>query len=97
LGLPPMSQYDQKATPMHAAFAGAPNFGPYDLAAPLVDLNEKNPAKTELARRSARLDFSKVDRADWGELNRILWEAYRPGQPYPRQFVAVIVPGTKFR
>ena len=84
LGVPPMTEYDAKATPMHAAFTTTPDFTPYDLVAPKVDVNERNPAATALANRSAKLDFSAVDRADFGELNRILWDGYRPGVPYPR-------------
>lgn len=83
LGIPPLTQYDAKATPMYNAFTVKPNFEPFNFAPPQVDLNEKNPTKTALAQRSAKLDFSEIDRADWDELNRILWEAYRPGIPYP--------------
>jgi hypothetical protein len=32
---------------------------------------------------SAKLDFSDVDRADPDALNKILWDALRPGQPMP--------------
>ena len=83
LGIPPMSQYDAKATPMFSAFSTTPNLSPYTLAAPQIDLNEKNPGGTSLARRSAKLDFKEIDHADWNELNRILWAAYKPGIPYP--------------
>lgn len=83
LGLPPMTEYDAKATPMHAAFTTQPDFTPFTNEAPRIDVNERNPAKTALAERSAKLDFSAVDRADFGELNRILWEGYRPKSPYP--------------
>ena len=83
LGLPPLSEYDAHATPMHAAFTTKPDFGPFAAVPAKVDLDERNPAKTALAARSAKLDFSEVDRADFGELNRILWDGYRPGAPYP--------------
>ncbi len=83
LGLPPMTEYDAHATPMHAAFTTKPDFSPFGSVAPKVDLNARNPAKTTLAARSAKLDFSEVDRADFGELNRLLWDGLRPGEPYP--------------
>ncbi len=83
LGLKPMSEYDARATPMHAAFTTRPDFTPFDAVPPKVDLNERNPAKTALAARSAKLDFSDIDRADFGALNRLLWDGLRPGEPYP--------------
>jgi len=41
------------------------------------------PPKGSLATRSAKLDFTDVDRADAQELNDILWKATRPGTPTP--------------
>jgi hypothetical protein len=84
LGLPPMSQYDELANTMHGAFTLPRNLAPFDAVAPKIDINEKNPSGTTLARRSAKLDFSEVDKADFGELNHILWDGYRPGVPYPK-------------
>jgi DNA-binding beta-propeller fold protein YncE len=83
LGLPPMTEYDAKATPMYACFTTKADSTPYTLEAARVSVNERNPSGTALAKRSSKLDFSEVDRADFGELNRILWEGYRPGVPYP--------------
>jgi hypothetical protein len=83
LGTPPLTQFDAAATPMYRSFTAKPNFAPYTLEAPRVDVDAINPKNTKLAARSAKLDFSAVDRADFGELNHILWEAYRPGVPYP--------------
>lgn len=83
LELPPMTAYDALATPMYNAFTLTPDLSPYDIEPAKVDLQERNPQKGTLAARSKKLDFSSVDRADPVELNRILWEAYKPGQPYP--------------
>ena len=83
LGIPPMTQYDAAATPMYAAFTTKANLAPFTLVKPGVDLEGRNPKNTALARRSAKLDFSDVDKADWTELNKILWEHTKPGQPYP--------------
>jgi hypothetical protein len=83
LGLPPMTEFDAKATPMHAAFTTKPDFTPFSFVPPKVDVNEKNPPRTALAARSDKLDFSDIDRADFDGLNRLLWDGYRPGVPYP--------------
>ncbi|MFM9874349.1 MAG: alkaline phosphatase family protein [Fimbriimonadaceae bacterium] len=83
LGLPPMTTFDGNATPMIAAFSKDFSAKPFSAITPNFDINEINPSKTELALRSAKLDFSEVDKADFGELNRILWQGYRPGIPYP--------------
>ena len=83
-GLPPMSQYDELANTMHFAFTKTPNLMPYSCVPPPPFINEKNPGGTTLARRSAKLDFSEIDKADFNELNHILWEGYRPGIPYPK-------------
>jgi hypothetical protein len=85
LKLPPMTQFDAAATPMYAAFTSVPDLHPYELAPTQTDIDERNPKNTELARRSSKLDFSDVDRADFDELNHILWEGYRPGVPYPKR------------
>ena len=83
LGLPPMTTYDANATPMHALFTTKPSLAPWVSLPATTDLNAKNPSGTALARRSAKLDLSDIDRADEGELNRILWTHAKPGQPYP--------------
>lgn len=83
LGLPPLSEYDAHATPMHAAFTTKPDFTPFAAVPPKVDLNERNPAKTALAARSAKLDLGEVDRADDDAFNRLLWDGLKPNVPYP--------------
>lgn len=83
LGLPPMTQFDAHATPMYAAFTTKQDLTPFTVVTPKVDLEERNPKGTTLAARSEKLDWSDIDRADFNELNHILWEAYRPGVAYP--------------
>ena len=83
LGLPPMSQFDRAATPMYEAFTTTPDFAPYSNVPPRTDLFAKNPAKGKGAEASLRLDFSSYDRADPEEMNRILWEALKPGVAMP--------------
>lgn len=82
LGLPPMTQYDQLATPMYNVFGTELTLASYTHLAAKVDLMARNPATGSGAQRSAKLDFSEYDRADFDELNLILWEAMK-GTPMP--------------
>lgn len=43
LGLPPLTQYDAAATPMHASFTSQSDARPYVAVKPKVDLEERNP------------------------------------------------------
>lgn len=83
LGLPPMTQYDRAATPMYRSFQRHPNLWAFQALTPQTDLQAKNPATGPGAAASAKLDFSDWDRADPDAMNKILWEALRPGEPMP--------------
>jgi hypothetical protein len=83
LGFDPLTQYDAAAMPMHNAFNSVPDLTPFNLVTPLVDLEERNPKKGALANWSKKLDFSDIDKADFDQLNRLLWAGYKPGIPYP--------------
>ena len=83
LGLPPMTQYDQHATPMLNCFTPAADMTAYADLKPQVDLEARNPAKGAGAVASAKLDLSGPDRADPDALNAILWHALKPGVPQP--------------
>src|SRR5262249_51554417 len=83
LGLPPMTQYDELATPMYNAFTTEATIAAYVSVAARIDLMARNPAAGEGARRSARLNFSDYDLADFDELNDILWKAIKGDQPMP--------------
>ncbi|MGI4789337.1 MAG: bifunctional YncE family protein/alkaline phosphatase family protein [Janthinobacterium lividum] len=83
LGLPPMTQYDQKATPMLNSFMSTPDLTAYANIGPKVDLEAKNPQHGEGETASSKLDFSGPDRADPDALNAILWHALKPGVPEP--------------
>jgi YVTN family beta-propeller protein len=83
LGLPIMTQYDRAATPMYRCFQSRPKLWAYQALRPRTDLMAKNPATGPGAVASAKLDFSDIDRADPDALNKILWDALRPGQPMP--------------
>jgi len=59
------------------AFQATPDLRPYTAEKPRVSLEERNPAASATAARSAALDFSEADRIDDDELNAILWRALR--------------------
>ena len=77
LGLPPMTQYDAAAHPMYAVFSDTPDPTPFEHRKPLVDVMEKNTARSYGARRSAKMDFTDVDEAPMADLNEILWRSVR--------------------
>jgi YVTN family beta-propeller protein len=83
LGLPPMTQYDALATPMYNAFTTEATLAAYTSLPARVDLMARNPSTGEGAQRSARLDWSEYDLADFDELNDILWKAIKGDQPMP--------------
>ena len=60
-----------------------PDTRPYIAEAARVPLDEKNPAQSATAARSARLNFSDADEIDDDELNDILWRAIRKSEPPP--------------
>lgn len=83
LGLPPLTQYDAGATPMHHCFQEKPVVVAYDVLTPQVDLQEKNTRKSAFWRESSKMDFTEFDRAPEDELNRILWVVAKGDVPYP--------------
>jgi len=82
LGLNPMTMHDAGARPMVSLFAPFPELKPFSAEKPNVSLEDRNPANTALARRSARFDFSEADEIDDDEMNDIIWLAVR-GTPPP--------------
>ena len=83
LKLPPMTQFDEHATPMYNSFTRDADNAVVAALPVEVDLEARNPKGGEADLASRRLDFSDYDRADPDELNRILWEALKPGQQMP--------------
>jgi YVTN family beta-propeller protein len=81
LGLRPMTTFDAGARPMTGAFQAAANPAPYTAEKPRIPLDQRNPASSATAARSARMDFSEADRIDDDELNDILWRAIRNTEP----------------
>ena len=83
LGLPPLTQYDAGATPMHNCFQREPVVVAYNVLTPQVDLQEKNTKKSAFWRESSKMDFTQYDRAPEDQLNRILWFVAKGDVPYP--------------
>lgn len=83
LHLRPMTHFDAGARPMTAAFAQQASATPYQAEKPRISLEDRNPANSPTASRSARLDFSKEDLNDDDEVNDILWRAIRGTDPPP--------------
>jgi Phosphoesterase family len=81
LSLRPMTHFDAGAMPMAAAFGTLAKADPYVAEKPRIALDTRNPARSETASRSAKLDFSDADRIDDDELNEILWHAIRKTNP----------------
>ena len=83
LHLRPMTHFDASARPMFASFSEQPSLAPYQAEKPRISLEDRNPANSSTAARSARLDFSKEDLNDDNEMNDILWRAIRGTDPPP--------------
>jgi YVTN family beta-propeller protein len=77
LGLPPLSQYDAAANPMHESFTDVANLAPYEHEEARIDLSAVNQQTAYGAERSRRMDFTEYDRIDDFELNEILWRAIK--------------------
>jgi YVTN family beta-propeller protein len=83
LNLPPMTQFDELATPMYNSFTTQPDTSVVEALPETADLEARNPPGGPGDSASRKLDFSDFDRADPDELNRILWEALKPGHEMP--------------
>jgi len=83
LHLRPMTHFDAGARPMINAFSKTPVLTPYQNEKPRIPLDDKNPANSPTAARSAKLDFKEADLNDDDELNDILWRAIRGTDPPP--------------
>jgi YVTN family beta-propeller protein len=83
LKLPAMTQFDDLATPMYNCFTSQPDVAVVAALPETADLEARNPEGGPGDSASRKLDFSDFDRADPDELNRILWEALKPGKEMP--------------
>lgn len=83
LGLRPMTHFDAGARAMSSAFQRTPDTTAYTVEKPRIRLDERNPANSATAARSAQLRFDEADEIDDDELNDILWRAIRKDAPPP--------------
>ena len=77
LGLPPMSQYDAAARPLYECFQAAPALAPYQAKPAQVNLDERNVAWNQSARRSEEFDFATEDAAPDLDLNEVIWKSVK--------------------
>ncbi|MFM7322608.1 MAG: bifunctional YncE family protein/alkaline phosphatase family protein [Armatimonadota bacterium] len=90
LGLDPMNRMDALTPPLLSCFADKPDNRPYDHVPNRIPLDDMNVPRSALSPservwydRSAALDWSGMDRADFHELNLVLWHHLHPGTPWP--------------
>ena len=86
LGLPPMNQNDAYAPVISGLFSGAGDQPPYTADWSNRDngfIYQMNPPKAPGAEESARMDFSRPDRANPAVLNAILWRDRKGDAPVP--------------
>jgi len=83
LGLDALSQFDWFGRPLRDIWSATPDLKPWTVLTPRVDLEARNPAGTNGARESSTLDLRIEDVAAEDPFNRIIWEAVKPGVPYP--------------
>ncbi|UKJ06227.1 beta-propeller fold lactonase family protein [Solitalea lacus] len=82
LGLPPMTQYDAAAPSLWRAFTANPDFSMYRHIPSNINLNDKNIAQSDAAKKSAFFDFTKVDNVSDFLFNEVLWQGLK-GKPAP--------------
>ncbi|HET8654692.1 MAG TPA: bifunctional YncE family protein/alkaline phosphatase family protein [Longimicrobiaceae bacterium] len=83
LGMQHLSQFDYYGRPLRGIWSATPDLRPYSLLHSSVPLDERNPARTALARLSERLDLRYEDSSNDDLFNHILWRAIKGDRPYP--------------
>ncbi|MCZ4222377.1 bifunctional YncE family protein/alkaline phosphatase family protein [Pedobacter rhodius] len=94
LGLPPMSQYDAAAIPLFECFTNKPDFTPYNVIKPSINLNNRNVAVNESSKRSELFNFAKEDSAPDLDLNEVVWKSVKGENsimPAPKRSAFVIL------
>ena len=83
LGLGRMSQFDHFGRPLREIWEATPDLTPYTALRSSVPLDQKNPQRGTLAEASKKLALEKVDQADEGLFNRVLWRAIKGDKSFP--------------
>ncbi len=74
IGLPPMTQYDLSATPILFSITDKPDFEPYEVTKPLIDINQTNLASAYGSAECEKLNFTREDAVPDDLFNEILWK-----------------------
>ncbi|WP_423747413.1 glutaminyl-peptide cyclotransferase (plasmid) [Haladaptatus sp. SPP-AMP-3] len=80
LGMPPLTQFDARATPMINAFIGDDEPAldyTYEARVPEQSLDETNTEDSSGAQASKELDLDEEDEAKMQKFNRIIWHAVK--------------------
>jgi YVTN family beta-propeller protein len=93
LGLPPLSQYDERAPLLDFEFSGSLDLTPYTVRPAEVPLDALNTRDAPLARRSSTIDLEREDAAPEAILNDALYLAVQ-GRRAPAPRVRFGVAGT---
>ncbi|MES2427398.1 MAG: bifunctional YncE family protein/alkaline phosphatase family protein [Bacteroidota bacterium] len=94
LGLPPMSQYDAAAMPLYDCFTTTPDFTPYVLKAPEVDVEKRNIAVNKSSKISDTFNLADEDKVPDLLLNEVVWKSVKGENavmPAPRRSAFVIL------
>jgi YVTN family beta-propeller protein len=94
LGLPPMSQYDAAAVPLYDCFTTTPDFTPYTLKAPEVDIEKRNVAVNKSSKISDTFNLADEDKVPDLLLNEVVWKSVKGEasvMPAPRRSAFVIL------
>lgn len=94
LGLPPMSQYDAAAMPLFECFTSKPNFTPYQLIRPAINLDNRNLVINESSKKSELFNFAKEDAVPDLDLNEVIWKSVKGEDsvmPAPKRSAFVIL------
>jgi YVTN family beta-propeller protein len=77
LGLPPMSEFDARASGLEGIFAAGADATPYVALPANLDVNETNVAGAYGQAESDAMDFRMADDVPYERLNEILWRSVR--------------------
>jgi YVTN family beta-propeller protein len=94
LGLPPMSQYDAGAMPLFECFTSTPDYTPFTVKRPEINLDTRNVAINESSKRSEMFNFAKEDSAPDLDLNEVVWKSVKGEHsimPAPKRSAFVIL------
>lgn len=77
LSLPPMTQFDASALPVHATFTATPDSTPYTCRPANLNLKEMNPEHAYGQLRSEEMNLAVEDAIPDIEFNEIIWKSIR--------------------